>query len=321
MISARLAEALQSRRSDFNQRFRLAAQLHPHLDGEELMRFIADCVDPMVQAVYACNPEAVDDVVVTAYDCALQLVGQQLTVRQGRYTVIADLWRDVFPAAANVLTSDSPRLIPALTNAAHQLASVDATAANRWIKRMLDAAVKVSSADDLLLLGQVLAWQCGLAHYRDGALAALESLNESLACLALQVAPTQREQTFRSLRGDRWFDPASPEPEAPRIVRTFGSFRGYGGAFLQPPLIRGTAGGWVVQSAGDYWFLVADAFGATLHRASVEEWNTASDRDQRVGKQLELPDAGPITSSAPSERAIACTFAHSHQIVLVALPS
>lgn len=321
MISARLAEALQSRRSDFNQRFRLAAQLHPHLDGEELMRFIADCIDPIVQAAHAYNPETVDDVVVTAYDCALQLVGQQLTVRQGRHTVISDLWRDVFPAAANVLTSDSRRLIPALTNAAHQLASVDTTAATRWNERMLDAAVKVTSADDLLLLGQVVAWQCGLAHYRDGALAALESLNESLACLALQVAPTQREQTYRRLRGDRWFDPASPEPEAPRIVRTFGSFRGFGGAFLQPPLIRGTAGGWIVQSAGDYWFLVADAFGATLHRASVEEWNTASERDQRVGKQPELPDAGPIASSAPSERAIACTFAHSHQIVLVALPS
>lgn len=321
MISARLVEALQSRRSDFNQRFRLAAQLHPHLDGEELMRFIADCVDPMVQAVHARNPEAVDDVVVTAYDCALQLVGQQLTVRQGRYATMAEVWREVLPAAANVLASDSKLLIPALSNAAHQLASIDSTAANRWTQRMVEAALRVSSADELLLVGQVLAWQCGLAHYRDGALAALESLNESLACLALQVAPAKREQTLRRLQDDRWFDPASPESETRRIVRTFGSFRGFGGAFLQPPLIRGTAGGWIVQSAGDFWFLVADAFGATLHRASAEEWNSASDRDQRVGKQFQLPDAGTITSSAPSERAIACTFAHSHQIVLVALPS
>jgi hypothetical protein len=328
MISSRLAEALQSRRSDFNQRFRLAAQLHPRLDGEELMRFIADCVDPIVRAVDARNPEAVDDVVVTAYDCALQLVGQQLTVRQGRYAAIADTWREVLPAAANVLTTDSQHLIPALTNAAHQLTSSDSTAANRWNKRMVDAAAEVTSADELLLLGQVFAWQCGLAHYRDGALAALESLSESLACLALQVAPTQREQTLRRLQADRWFDPASPGPEALRIVRSFGSFRGFGGAFLQPPLIRGTPGGWIVQSAADYWLLVADAFGATLHRASIEEWNAVSDRSHHAGarivhaaQQLELPDAGPITSSAASERAIACTFAHSHQIVLVALPS
>lgn len=321
MISAPLAEALQSRRSEYNQRFRLAAQLHPHLDGEELMRFISDCVDPMAQAVHARNPEAVDDAVVTAYECALQLVGQQLTARQGRYAAIADLWRDVFPAAANVLATDSKRLIPALTNAAHQLASIDNSAATRWNKRMVEAAARVTSADELLLLGQVLAWQSGLAHYRDGALAALESLSESLACLALQVAPAQREQTLRRLQADRWFDPASPEHDGRRVVRTFGSFRGFGGAFLQPPLVRGTAGGWIVHSAGDHWFLVADAFGATLHRASAEEWNTASDREQRVGKQFALPDAGPITSSAPSERAIACTFAQSHQIVLVALPS
>src|ERR1044072_3398075 len=154
MISARLAEALQSRRSDFNQRFRLAAQLHPHLDGEELMRFIADCVDPMVQAVDTRHPEAVDDVVVTAYDCALQLVGQQLTARQGRFAAIADTWREVLPAAANVLTIDSRHLIPALTNAVHQLTSIDNTAASHWNKRMGAAAAKVTSADELLLLGQ-----------------------------------------------------------------------------------------------------------------------------------------------------------------------
>jgi hypothetical protein len=328
MISARLAEALQSRRSDFNQRFRLAAQRHPHLDGEELLQFIAHCVDPIVEAVHSRYPGAVDDVLVSAYDCALQLVGQQLTARQGRYAVIADVWREILPAAANVLVTDSRRLIPALTNAVHQLATIDSAAANRWKMRMAHAAAEVTSADDLLLLGLVLAWQCGLAHYRDGALAALDSLSDPLACMALEVTPTRRQETLRRLHADRWFDPTHPQREALRIVRTFGAFRGFGGGFLQPPLIRGTHGGWVVQSAADHWFLVADAFGATLHRASVEEWNSAADREHHVGtrvvhdgQQLDLPGAGPITSSSLSEQAIACTFAHSHQIVLVAMPS
>lgn len=328
MISAPFAAALQSRRSDFNQRFRLAAQRHPHLDGDEVLQFIADCVDPVVRAVHACKPDAVDDVVVTAYDCALQLVGQRLTVRQGRFAAIAEVWREVLPAAANVLATDSRHLIPALTNAVHQLATIDSGAAIGWKKRMVSAAAEATSAEDLLLLGQVLAWRCGLAHYRDGALAALESLDERLASLALEVTPAQRQKTLSRLLADRWFDPARPKREALRIARTFGAFRGFGGGFLQPPLIRGAPGGWVVQSAGDYWFLVADAFGATLHRASIDEWNTASDRGHHVGtriahagQQLDLPGAGPITSSSLSEHAIACTFAHSHQIVLVALPS
>lgn len=328
MISARFAEALQSRRSEFNQRFRLAAQRHPHLDGDEVLQFIAECVDPIVQAVDVRNSDAVDDVVITAYDCALQLVGQRLTARQGRYAVIAEVWREVLPAAATVLATDSRHLIPALTNAVHQLATIDTTAAARWKQRMMHVAAEVTSAEELLLIGQVLAWQCGLAHYRDGALAALESLDERLACLALEVTPAKRQKILQRLLADRWFVPANSNREALRIARTFGSFRGFGGGFLQPPLIRGTPGGWIVQSAADYWFLVADAFGATLHRASVEEWNAASDQGHHVGtrvvhagQQLDLPGAGPITSSSLSEHAIACTFAHSHQIVLVALPS
>ncbi len=35
------------------------------------------------------------------------------------------------------------------------------------------------------------------------------------------------------------------------------------------------------------------------------------------GKALDMPGAGPITSSGTSAGAIACTFAHSHQISLI----
>jgi hypothetical protein len=327
MISVSLAEALQSRRSDLNQRFRLAAQAHPQLDGEKLLRFVAECIDPIAQAVHAQHPEAVDDVVATAYECALQLVGQQLTERQGRYAVLAELWRDVLPVAASALVSDSRRLIPALTNALHQLTTVDSAAAARWTQRIGNAAA-VTSAEELLQLGQVFAWQCGLAHYRDGALSALNSLSEPLLCLALQVTPAQREKMLQRLHANRWFDPASAENSALRIVHSTGTFRGFNGTFLHPPLVRSTSGGWLVQSAGDHWFLIADAFGATLHRATANEWSASTDQPHHVGTrvvhesgQLDVSGAGPITSSALSEHAIACTFAHSHHIVLVALSS
>ena len=88
MISATLAEALQARRSEFNARFRLAAQRYPQLDGQEVLRFIADTVDPLVQAVHARRPEAVADVINVAYDCALQLVGQRLSLDSGRYAAV-----------------------------------------------------------------------------------------------------------------------------------------------------------------------------------------------------------------------------------------
>ena len=330
MISAPLAEALQLRRSDFNSRFKLTAQRYPQLDGGELLRFIAESVDPLICAVHRHDSQAVADVVNVAYDCALQLVGQRLTLDVGRYRVIPETWREVLTAAAAVLSDRPARLIPAFTNAVHQLASSESADAVTWKQRMRRLAAQATSEEELLRAGEVVAWQCGLAHYREAALAALNVLPEPLACLALELEAQQWEPTRRRLQSDRWFDHAQPHSTAMRIVRHAGGFRGLGGSFLQPPLVKSVSGGWLVQSAADRWLLIADAFGATLHRATAEEWNAADPgsaiehvgtRLMHAGKSLDIPGAGPITSCALSEHAIACTFAHSHHIALVALSS
>ena len=192
---------------------------------------------------------------------------------------------------------------------------------------MQEVASQCATPDELLLVGQVVAWQCGLAHYREGVLRAIRSLPPALACAALKIELRQYEATLQRFQEDRWFDPANPKGGSLRIVRSAGAFRGFGGPFLQPPMLKSTDNGWLVQSAEDYWLLVADAFGATLHRSTVEEWKAqpaknaehVGTRVVHEGKALDMPAAGPITSSGVSAGAIACTFAHSHQISLVAL--
>jgi hypothetical protein len=326
MISAILAQELQARRADCNARFRLAAQRYPQLDGAELLRFMTDCVDPLIRAVHERVPAKVGEVLEVAYDCALQLTGQRLTLEAGRYRVIAAIWRELLPAAASVVAEASSKVIPSLTNAAHQLASRDASSALRWKMRLLRIVPVCELAEECLLAGQVIAWQCGLAHYRDGALAALHALPARLASLVLQVDPQQLPATLQRLHADPWFDPAHASSSAMRVVRYVGAFRGFGGAFLQPPLVRSAAGGWLVQSGTDYWVLIADAFGATLHRASDAEWRAAHHSAlEHHGtclvhgtQSLQIEGAGAITSSASNGAAAACTFAHSHRIALVA---
>ena len=218
-------------------------------------------------------------------------------------------------------------MISALTNATHQLVSSESADTDRWVRALANVAPQCTSPDELLAVGQVIAWQCGLAHYREGVLAALRSLPVELACAVLAIEPQHHEKTLQRLQEDRWFDPAQRGHESLRIVRKTGAFRGFGGSFLQPPLLKGSDNGWLVQSADDYWYLVADAFGATLHRSTAEEWRAqpakkgdhVGTRLVRDGKTLDIAGAGPITSSVESAGAIACTFAHSHEIVLVAL--
>src|ERR1044071_10118230 len=156
MISTLLTRALQARRADYNARFRIAAQRYPQLDGQELLRFISDCVDPLLGAVHERAPGAVNAVLDVAYDCALQLTGQRLTQQSGRYQVITALWREVLPAAASLLAEDGDTMIPALTNAAHQLASRDAGSALRWKSRMLHVVPACATAEECLFAGQVV---------------------------------------------------------------------------------------------------------------------------------------------------------------------
>jgi hypothetical protein len=337
MISSTLAEALEARRSDFNARFRIAAQRYPQLDGDELKRFIADCLDPLVCAVHAREPAAVAAVVSAAYDCALQLAGQRLTLESGRYCNIPALWREVLPLTAGHVAEQPARVLGALSNAAHQLASLAEPAAGAWQQRMLAVLPACSNAQECLLAGQVNAWLCGLAHYREGALAALQSLRTALAAALLEVPVPRLESVRQRLQSDPWFDPAQHAPPGLRVVRYAGGFRGFGGAFVQPPLVKSAPGGWLVRSAGEHWLLVGDAFGATLHRVAATAWEAAKnlpvqhERERLVVGQhsLEIGGAGAITSGALSTpansaaaslaAAAACTFAHSHQIALVAL--
>jgi hypothetical protein len=140
-------------------------------------------------------------------------------------------------------------------------------------------------------------------------------------------------QILTRLSQDIWFNPAvASHTQSLRLARQVGAFRGYGGLFKQPPQIGARDGGWLVSSADDVWFLTVDAFGATFHRATADEWNaTKHDTQLPSGARLTaqtlkhgaefitLPISGPITSAATSGNTLALTSAHTHTILFVAL--
>jgi hypothetical protein len=336
MVSAPLAAVLRNRREDFNARFERARHLFPQLDGEQVLDFASAAVDPVAVAVNAVDPTAVDAVVSAAYDAALTVVGQKLAGSAGRYPAITDGWQRVFPACAKHLVTAPDRVIAALSNALHSLASAGAGARpDEWIAAMTRLAPDCADVESLLQVGQVAAWRAGLAHFRDGALALAATLPPQLAAVAIG-APNRRAVTdvLARLSQDIWFDPAAAGEQSAtlRLAREVGAFRGYGGLFKQPPQIAAVSGGWLVRSADDYWFLTADAFGATFHRATADEWNGANlDKrfppDTRLTGQklkqgsnsLTLPMSGPVTSATTSGNTLALTSSHTHTILFVAL--
>jgi len=334
-LSGPFAAALRDRRTDFNERFERARHQFPQLQGDEVFAFLRGCVDEAVTAVARIDAAAVAPLVSSAYDAALTLCGQKLVGPNGRFPAIEDGWKRVLPAAASLVSREPTRIIAAVSNALNTIASTPNARADEWINTFARLAPQCTDVDTFLRVGQVLAWRAGLAHLRAGALAAASSLPIEIAAAAVGAkSGNDLPAAIAKLNRDAWFDPKlSAQPsQGMRVVKEVGAFRGLGGLFILPPKIAAADDGWLVQSAGEHWYLAADAFGATFHRATAEEWDSASrapvmPADVRItgpaltrgSTTFPLPLVGPITSFAVSGSTFAMTSAHTHVVTFIAL--
>ena len=334
-LSDEFAGALRDRRTDFNERFERARHQYPNLEGDDVLSFLRDCVNDVVTEVARAAATAVAPLVSSAYDAALTLCGQKLVGPSGRFPVIEEGWKRVLPAAATLVARDPAQMIPSVSNALHRLATNPGSRPNDWIESLAKLAPQCADVETFLRLGQVLAWRAGLAHLREGALAAAGQLPPNIAAAAVgaRSGDVWPDVSTRLTR-DTWFDPSlTTEPErGPRIVKEAGAFRGLGGLFLLPPQIAAASDGWLVNSAGQHWYLVVDAFGATFHRATADEWSAANHQPRlpadvriagptltRGSTTLALPLVGPMTSLAISGTTLAITSAHTHSLAFITL--
>jgi hypothetical protein len=334
--SPTLASILRSGRAEFNARFAAARHFYPDLDAGAFAEFLGTAVDPLVQAVEKVRADRLADVTRAAYDAALELVGQRLAGPHSRQSSVEEGWRRLLPKAASLVAAAPDRLIPAVCNAIHQLASASGARPGQWIEIIEKLGPQCSDVDVFLKLGQVAAWRAGLAHFRQSAIATADSLPEGMALAAVGAKPGSAWIDARQrFVADPWFDPACQGTEAPgfRVTAQVGSFRGFGGLFVEPPRLLPAGAHFLVNSGDGYWLLTADAFGATFHRASKEEFNRALKTppfpawlrlaDSRVtmnGTSWSLPEMGGISSSAANDTTLAVTTHLSHAILLIALP-
>jgi hypothetical protein len=326
-ISEGLATVLRSARDELNASFAQAKKQYPALDGPAFLSFLARCVDPVVAAVQAREPERVADVVRAGYAVGLELVGQRAALRS---PAIELCFQRVLPPLAALLAHAPERVIGALVNAAYNLDGAGARTQD-WLDAVATIGPRCPNVEALLQLGQLCAWRAGLAHYRSTALELAGALPPEIARAALGLPDGASFSQLRAaFERDPWFVPdAAPNP---RVVAAVGGFRGYGGLFREPPRVHAHGGQFVVRSGDASWLLIADAFGATFHRASAEEQqNRSSPPPPPSGWKLEgntlitprarlvLPIAGQITSFARNAHTLALSSSFTHSIVLVAI--
>lgn len=335
-VSPALASVLRSGRVEFNTRFAAARHLYPQLNGEAFAEFLGSAVDELAQSTERARADRLADVVMAAYDSALELVGQNLAGPGAREPFVEEAWRRVVPKIAALVAREPSRVIASVCNAAHQLACTPGARPAQWIEVMEALGPECADVEIFLTLGQVAGWRAGLAHFRKSALTAAGALPENLARAAVGAKapwPEQREKLFRN----PWHDPAAPEggPEGGglRVVGQAGAFRGFGGLFVEPPEVAASGEHFLIRSGNDCWLLTADLFGATFHRAAPDEFEVAR-RQQclpaglqvtgaRVildGQPAGIPALGAPTSVAANDTTLAVTGRFTHSIALAALP-
>jgi hypothetical protein len=335
MPSPALISILRSGRADFNARFAAARRIHPDLEPGAFAEFLGTTVDELALAVEKVRADRLGEVTMAAYDAGLELVGQKLAGRGSRIPSIEEGWRRILPKAASVVATAPGRLIPALCNAVHQLASTPGARPAQWIEAMESLAPQCEDTEAFLRLGQICAWRAGLAHFRSGSIAAADAMPEPLTLAALGAKSGSSWVNVRErLLANPWFDPGV-EPNnssALRAVAQAGSFKGFGGLFIEPPQVVSSGERFLARSDSECWLLTADVFGATFHRASIKEYEAAKGdcrlpsglqiTGSRVlfqGKRFEFPELGEFTSAAANATTLALTSGLTHAIVLVAL--
>jgi hypothetical protein len=306
MIAPPLADFLRARRADCNARFAAARRLRPRLDAGDFSLFLRDQVSPLASAVDAGESYIVLD---QAYDLGLRLVAEKLAGPAAFSPAINSLWATAFPAMATLIATAPRRVIGSLSNAAHHLSATPDARPEIWQRRLIELAPLCSNVDELLTVAQTLAWRAGFAHYRVPALTAVDSLPPALALAALEAPSDSNWDEVRDAHlSDPWFGYSHG--------RRVGAFRGFGGLFLTPPLVTLSESHLLVRSGDEAWILVADAFGATFHRASSDEIQGASPILPPKSGFPFLPPGQKPTSGVILGTTYAVTTAQSHSIWL-----
>jgi len=328
------AAVLRSGRAEFNHRFALAKHQYPSLNAADFNDFLANTVDPWLRAVLVVRPECGPDVVLAGYEAGLSLVGQRLVGAGAQSPAFAGLLQRLLVGCAGVSALAPQRLLFAAGNALHHLTQTPACYPEFWVSELERFAPFLRSFEQWLRVGQVLAWRSGLAHYRASALRSADTLPPELALPAVGAGPELPWPEIRArFERDPWFVPGRPE-QGLRVVKEIGAFRGFGGLFAAPPRVLRCAESVLVASEGEAWWLLVDAFGATLQRASSEELRKAvvqKDPPRGLafargqldwqGETLHLPSDSIVSSFAADGRTLVCSFAASHSLAVVALPS
>jgi hypothetical protein len=327
------SRVLAVERKVLNARVAAARVCAPGFELAQFAAFLEHFADPLVSSIAEQDGDAVHRCAVELFGMAIELAAQGMAATNARAVAIRRVWTDIAPTALTLIAADPVETLGVLTNAAVQLSAIDGVRIDKWLANMSALTSQTRDNRELRALIAVAAWRAGASHYRQSALAAAATLPSTVACSAVGAEGDDWAALASDFARNSWWCPDPARREAASGF-AFGQFTGLGGRFSQPPLVRSSPQGFFVLSGEQAFLLVVDAYGATLHSASHEEFKSAPSIVEGAGISLVgnevVADDRRIALDWPSEGlelacnadSIAVTSPYSHTIRLLprALP-
>ena len=336
LVTGPFAGVLERHRPRFNAAFAGARRSLRGLDPTAFSDHLIHRTAPLVERVAASSENDTSDAVgIALYDLSLELFVKGILGGPDRYPAVTRAWTDLFPTIAGFIAT-APRRMPAvIVNALCNLSAEKGADADRWLDVMTALVRLCPDGETFLRAGQVAAWRWGMAHYRESALSLCHDLPAAVVAAILDLPEGSDaayvETVLSNLSADPWYDPAIlPDRQYKTLSRIggVGGFRGFGGAFLNPPRAATGADGRIYLSDSEATFVLhADRFGATLHRAAAAmakpEKNgpfsiDAAGKVRRDGASRKFPRLAGAASFAATEHTLAVCLDLSHHVHIVA---
>ncbi|MEZ6136028.1 MAG: hypothetical protein R3C53_14095 [Pirellulaceae bacterium] len=294
-ISDAFAAVLREQREELNRQFVAKSHFTGGLSGADFRQVLADLVDPIVASVAEVMPECTRGVATELFELSLELVGAGALGQGATNSAIARVWSNLLPTIPRLMSRDARVVAGSLSNAAFHISRCQPDRSELWFTTMHRLVEQCDGVPKLLDCAAIAAWRSGMVQYRNAAIAAAAKLPATLACLALGI-PADADQdlpaTLTHLQTSPWHNPQiKHDPPTLQLTRRVGDFRGFGGPFLRPPLVCGTASRLFVSDGTATWELLADCFGTLFHRLgdanifrTQQKQSTRAPRPNRHGK-------------------------------------
>ena len=326
-----LAPVLERNRAKYNAWFAAAARAGGAIDPGEFSSHLLGTVRAVAEAVHAIDPARLETVTDTLLSISLELFGKAQLGGKTRTPQMAELWGRVLPDIPRRVVEAPRALVAGLSNVLSNVAAESAAAGARWLEEVREIAPMCESAADLLRAAMVLAWRSGLPHYRASALELWWTLPETLRRRTLGATADTSLAELESGLADPWWRPGldTRRERSLALVGVAGNFRGFGGRFMEPPLVGAVAGTLFAYDASVSCSLYADAFGTSLRPLRKDPTGTPDTGTSgftidergnvRCGRlQAALPRLAGALSSAALPHLLAVTLPNSHRVYLVA---